>query len=54
MSVITALTSQNTTGVSGIHVVPAEFVSKQIDDVINDIPPKYIKTGKQSATQLRD
>jgi len=45
MSVITALTSQNTTGVRGIHVVPADFVSQQIDDVITDIPPKCIKTG---------
>jgi hydroxymethylpyrimidine/phosphomethylpyrimidine kinase len=45
MSVITALTAQNTRVVSGIHVVPAEFVAKQIDDVITDIPPKWIKTG---------
>ena len=45
MSVLTALTSQNTTGVSDIHVVPADFVRKQIDDVIADIPPKCIKTG---------
>jgi len=46
MCVLTALTSQNTMGVSGIHVVPTEFVRKQIDDVIADIPPKCIKTGK--------
>ena len=46
MCVLTALTSQNTTGVSDIHVVPTEFVRKQIDDVIADIPPKCIKTGK--------
>jgi len=45
MSVITALTAQNTRGVSGIHVVPSEFVKQQIDDVIVDIPPKCIKTG---------
>ena len=45
MSVITALTSQNTTGVSGIHLIPAEFVRQQIEDVISDIPPKCIKTG---------
>jgi hydroxymethylpyrimidine/phosphomethylpyrimidine kinase len=32
-SVITALTAQNTSGVSGIHQVPAEFVSAQIDAV---------------------
>jgi hydroxymethylpyrimidine/phosphomethylpyrimidine kinase len=45
MSVITALTAQNTLGVSGIHVVPAEFVARQINDVLVDIPPKWIKTG---------
>jgi hydroxymethylpyrimidine/phosphomethylpyrimidine kinase len=46
MSVITALTSQNTTGVTGIHVIPAAFVRKQVEDVISDIPPKCIKTGE--------
>ena len=46
MSVITALTSQNTTGVTDIHYVPAEFVRKQIEDVIEDIPPNCIKTGR--------
>jgi len=45
MAVITALTSQNTTGVSGIHVIPADFVRQQVDDVIVDIPPICIKTG---------
>lgn len=45
MAVITALTSQNTTGVSGVHIIPAEFVRKQIEDVVGDIPPKCIKTG---------
>jgi hydroxymethylpyrimidine/phosphomethylpyrimidine kinase len=51
MSVITALTAQNTRGVSGIHIVPAEFVAKQIDDVVADIPPKWIKTGTSTFTQ---
>jgi hydroxymethylpyrimidine/phosphomethylpyrimidine kinase len=45
MSVITALTSQNTVGVTGIHNVPADFVRKQIDDVLVDIPPKCVKIG---------
>jgi len=45
MSVITALTSQNTTGVSDIHVIPTGFVESQIKDVVTDIPPKCIKTG---------
>ena len=36
-SVITALTAQNTQGVSGIHQVPAEFVTAQIDAVFADL-----------------
>ena len=52
MSVITALTSQNTTRVSDIHYVPAEFVRKQIEDVIDDIRPNCIKTGPCADKQL--
>jgi hydroxymethylpyrimidine/phosphomethylpyrimidine kinase len=44
-SVITALTAQNTTGVSGIHLVPAEFVSAQIDAVFGDLDVKAVKIG---------
>ncbi len=45
MSVITALTAQNTTGVSGIHAVPPEFVEKQMDAVFQDIFPDAVKIG---------
>lgn len=44
-SVITALTAQNTTGVSGIHQVPAEFVSAQIDAVFSDLAVGAVKIG---------
>ena len=44
-SVITALTAQNTHGVSGIHVVPAGFVTAQIDAVFGDIKVKAVKIG---------
>jgi hydroxymethylpyrimidine/phosphomethylpyrimidine kinase len=44
-SVITALTAQNTTGVSGIHVVPAEFVTAQIDAVFDDLKVNAVKIG---------
>src|ERR1700744_1873880 len=44
-SVITALTAQNTTGVSGIHDVPAEFVTAQIDAVFADLDVKAVKIG---------
>jgi hydroxymethylpyrimidine/phosphomethylpyrimidine kinase len=45
MSVITALTAQNTRGVQGIHEVPAQFVERQIDSVLFDIGADAIKTG---------
>jgi hydroxymethylpyrimidine/phosphomethylpyrimidine kinase len=44
-SVITALTAQNTTGVSGIHQVPADFVTAQIDAVFSDLEVKAVKIG---------
>jgi hydroxymethylpyrimidine/phosphomethylpyrimidine kinase len=44
-SVITALTAQNTTGVTGIHDVPAEFVTAQIDAVFADLDVKAVKIG---------
>ena len=37
MSVITALTAQNTVGVSGIHAVPPAFVAEQMDAVFTDM-----------------
>ena len=44
-SVITALTAQNTQGVSGIHQVPAEFVTAQIDAVFSDLAIGAVKIG---------
>lgn len=45
MSVLTALTAQNTVGVQAIHEVPPSFVEKQIDSVLSDIGADAIKTG---------
>src|SRR5262245_19327670 len=45
MSVITALTAQNTVGVGGVFEVPAEFVARQLDAVLTDISPHAVKTG---------
>lgn len=45
MSAITALTAQNTCGVSAIHAVPPEFVAAQIEAVLSDIGADIIKTG---------
>ena len=44
-SVITALTAQNTTGVSAIHQVPQDFVTAQIDAVFSDLDIKAVKIG---------
>jgi hydroxymethylpyrimidine/phosphomethylpyrimidine kinase len=44
-SVITALTAQNTNGVSGIHQVPSEFVTAQIDTVFSDLRVDAVKIG---------
>ncbi len=47
-SVITALTAQNTRGVTGIHEVPPEFVTAQIDAVFSDLDVKAVKIGMVS------
>ena len=52
MSVITALTAQNTTGVTGIMEVSPEFLSKQLDAVFSDIFPDAIKIGMVSSPDL--
>jgi hydroxymethylpyrimidine kinase/phosphomethylpyrimidine kinase/thiamine-phosphate diphosphorylase len=44
-SVLTALTAQNTQGVSAIHGLPPSFVIEQLDTVLSDIPVDVIKTG---------
>jgi hydroxymethylpyrimidine/phosphomethylpyrimidine kinase len=44
-SAITALTAQNTRGVTGIHAVPAEFVTAQIDAVFSDLDVGAVKIG---------
>jgi hydroxymethylpyrimidine/phosphomethylpyrimidine kinase len=44
-SVITVLTAQNTRGVNGIHVVPADFVTAQIDAVFGDLHIDAVKIG---------
>ena len=48
MSVITALTAQNTTGVYGVLDAGGEFVGQQLDCVFQDIFPDAIKIGMVS------
>ncbi|MBH5401121.1 bifunctional hydroxymethylpyrimidine kinase/phosphomethylpyrimidine kinase [Bradyrhizobium sp. CNPSo 4010] len=44
-SAITALTAQNTRGVTGIHAVPVGFVTEQIDAVFSDLDVGAVKIG---------
>jgi hydroxymethylpyrimidine kinase / phosphomethylpyrimidine kinase / thiamine-phosphate diphosphorylase len=52
MSVLTALTAQNTVGVQAIHEVPARFVETQIDSVLSDIGADAIKTGMLANAEI--
>jgi hydroxymethylpyrimidine kinase/phosphomethylpyrimidine kinase len=52
MSVITALTAQNTVGVHGIHEVPPSFVEKQMEVVLSDIGADAIKTGMLADSEI--
>ena len=52
MSAITALTAQNTTGVTGIMEVSPEFLEQQLDVVITDIRPDAVKIGMVSSEEL--
>ena len=52
MSAVTALTAQNTTGVTGIMEVTPEFLGKQLDAVMKDIRPDAVKIGMVSSGKL--
>ncbi len=52
MSAITALTAQNTTGVTGIMEVAPDFLGEQLDAVFTDIYPDAVKIGMVSGTAL--
>ncbi len=51
-SVITALTAQNTLGVSGIHAAPAGFTTLQLEAVLSDIPVDVIKSGMLFSAEI--
>jgi hydroxymethylpyrimidine/phosphomethylpyrimidine kinase len=44
-SVVTALTAQNTRAVSGVHVVPPDFVTAQLNAVFDDLDIAAVKIG---------
>jgi hydroxymethylpyrimidine/phosphomethylpyrimidine kinase len=52
MSVVTALTAQNTVGVHGIHEIPPSFVDKQMEVVLSDIGADAIKTGMLARSEI--
>jgi hydroxymethylpyrimidine/phosphomethylpyrimidine kinase len=51
-SALTALTAQNTVGVTGVHEVPPAFVREQIDAVANDIGVQATKTGMLASAEI--
>jgi len=53
-SAITALTAQNTMGVTGIHTVSPEFLKLQIEAVFDDIRPDAVKIGMVASSELID
>ncbi len=52
MSVITALTAQNTFSVTGIFSVPPDFVKLQIKTIFDDIVPDAVKTGMLFSVEI--
>ncbi|WP_283674925.1 bifunctional hydroxymethylpyrimidine kinase/phosphomethylpyrimidine kinase [Butyricicoccus sp. Marseille-Q5471] len=52
MSVITALTAQNTTGVYGVAPTEPDFVARQIDCVFEDIRPDAVKLGMLVSAEI--
>ena len=52
MSAITALTAQNTTGVTGIMEVTPDFLGEQLDNIFTDIYPDAVKIGMVSSSAL--
>lgn len=52
MSVVTALTAQNTMGVTGILEIKPEFVALQLDSVFADIYPDAVKIGMVSSAKI--
>ena len=51
MSVLTALTAQNTLGVQGIRAVDGAFVGRQIDCIFEDIRPDAVKIGMAGSAE---
>jgi hydroxymethylpyrimidine/phosphomethylpyrimidine kinase len=51
-SAITAVTAQNTLGVTAVHEMPPDIVAAQIDAVVTDIRPDAVKTGMLAGASI--
>jgi hydroxymethylpyrimidine/phosphomethylpyrimidine kinase len=51
-SVVTAVTAQNTLGVSAVHAIPLDIVRAQLDQVAWDLPPAACKSGMLATAEL--
>jgi hydroxymethylpyrimidine/phosphomethylpyrimidine kinase len=52
MSVLTAVTAQNSVGVTGVHNLPSEFVALQLDAVLDDFGADAVKLGMLSTAPI--
>ena len=51
-TVLTALTAQNTLGVTGVHAVPARFVTEQYEAVVTDLDVRAVKIGMLGSVEV--
>ncbi|MDX8046356.1 bifunctional hydroxymethylpyrimidine kinase/phosphomethylpyrimidine kinase [Gracilibacillus sp. S3-1-1] len=54
MSVITSVVAQNTLGVQDVQHLPIDFIEKQLDAVLSDIPPQAVKTGMIATVEMME
>jgi hydroxymethylpyrimidine/phosphomethylpyrimidine kinase len=45
LTVITAVTAQNSLGITAIHPIPATFIATQIETILDDLSPQAVKVG---------
>ena len=51
-SALTAITAQNTVGVTAVHEIPTDVITAQIDAVLDDIGADAVKTGMLSSSPI--
>jgi hydroxymethylpyrimidine/phosphomethylpyrimidine kinase len=51
-SALTAITAQNTIGVTGVHEIPTDIIAAQIEAIITDIGADAVKTGMLSSSAI--